>query len=233
MVNLKKDVHDTALAEIRKRFSLTPVQLKYPFPERPLRTLGLVKVDGNIYSSEKFARVVLLKVSLPVYVTVRSTFIRPRLEYDLPVFSSEVIIMGKKRMVIVDIHRTGESTGHDDTALFDRLEQIREQYPALREHAIQEKSEIRNVYSRAVCQVKISEALDEQAFSLFREYLTVFMEIMEKAEPLSGEILENARDAYKNYLKTIVDHDPGMQFYKILFGKTSGVERSMNMHFEQ
>jgi hypothetical protein len=233
MANIKDDIHPIALAELKKKFSLNPVALKHPFPDRPVRTLGLVKIDGEVFSSEKFSRAVFLRVSLPVYVTVRSTFLRPRMEFDLPVFSSDIVITGKKRMFIVDIHRTGIKTEHDDSALFDKLIKIKERYPDLLANAVKQKGKIQSVFSRASCQVKITEDLDEQALSIFREYLGVFMEMVEKAEPLSGEVLEQARKAYEEYLKTIVDHDPGMQGYKLIFGKKGGIERSMNIHFEQ
>jgi len=233
MANLKDDLHPIALEELKKRVPLKPVALKHPFPERPVRTLGLIKIDGEVFSSEKLSRAVFLRVSLPVYATVRSTFFRPRMEFDLPVFSSDIVITGKKRMVIVDIHRTGADTGHDDEELFDRLIKIKERYPALLERALIQKGKIQSVFSRAACKVNITEDLDEQVISIFREYLEVFMEMLDKAEPLSGEVLEKTRQAYEEYLKTIVDHDPGMQGYKLIFGNKGGIERSMNIHFEQ
>jgi len=129
-----RDIHPVALAELKKRFTLHPVSLRHPLPERPARTLGLVKVDGEVFSSEKLTRVVMFRLNLPVYMAVRSFFIRPRMEFDLPVFSCETVLMGKNRMFILDIHRTGESTGHDDSALFDRLITIRGSIPTCSKH---------------------------------------------------------------------------------------------------
>jgi hypothetical protein len=204
-----RDIHPLALAELKKRFTLNPVPLKYPFPERPLRTLGLVKVDGDIFNSEKLCRAVFFRLNLPVYMAVRSIFLRPRMEFDLPVFSCETVITGKKRMFIVDIHRTGESTGHDDSALFDKLIKIRDGYPDLLKEKTTTSGEIQSVFSKAICQVKITEELDDQALRLFQEYLGVFTDLVEKATPLSGSALEQAKQAFEGYLKTVVDHDPG------------------------
>jgi len=231
MVSLK-EIHPIALAEIKKKFSLNHVPLKHPFPERPIRALGLVKIDGDVFCSEKFSRVVLLRVNLPFYMAVRSTFLRPRIELDLPVFSSDIVITGRKRLFVVDIHRTGESNRHDDSALFDRLIKIRERYPTLLEEQTTPGGEIQSVFSKAACQVKITEEHDEEALGLFREYLEVFMEMVEKVTPLSGEALDQANQVYERYLKTIIDHDPGMRGYKLLFGKKGGIERSLNIHFE-
>ncbi len=228
-----KEIHRIALAVLNKRFSLNTVPLKYPFPERSLRTLGLVKSDGDVLSSEKFSRVVLMRINLPVYLSVRSIFLRPRMELDLPVFSCETVITGKKRMFMVDIHRAGESTGHDDSALFDKLIKIRGRYPDLLKNKKTQQGEIQSVFSKAVCQVKIREDLDEQALSMFREYLGVFSEMVEKSTPLSGEALDKAKHAFEGYLKTVVDHDPGVKGYKILFGEKGGVTRALDIFFDR
>ncbi|MDX1777609.1 MAG: hypothetical protein R3339_01905, partial [Thermodesulfobacteriota bacterium] len=161
-----RDIHPIAQTELKSKFPLTPVSLKYPFPERPLKTLGLVKVDGEVFSSEKFSRAVFFRLNLPIYMGVRSIFLRPRMEYDLPVFSCETVITGKKRMFILDIHRTGESRGHDDSALFDRLIKIRDGYPDLLKEKTTTGGEIETVFSKAICQVKITADLDDQAINL-------------------------------------------------------------------
>jgi len=228
-----RDIHPIAQAELQNKFPLTPVSPKYPFPEHPLRTLGLVKVDGEIFSSEKFSRAVFFRLNLPVYMAVRSIFLRPRMEYDLPIFSCETVITGKKRMFILDIHRTGENTGHDDSALFDKLIKIREGYPDLLKEKTTTGGEIETVFSKAICQVKITAELDDQALNLFRDYLGVFTELVEKATPLSGAALEKAKQAFEGYLKTVVDHDPGFKGYKMLFGKEGGVDRALNIFFDR
>ena len=228
-----KDIHCIALEELQKRFSLKPVPLKYPFPERPIRTLGLVKSDGEVFSSEKFSRVVLMRINLPIYLSVRSLFLRPRMELDLPIFSCETVLTGKKRMFLVDIHRTGENTGHDDSVLFDRLIKTRDRYPDLIKNKKTQQGEIQSVFSKAACQVKIGEDLDEQALSIFKEYLQVFSEMVEKATPLSGEALDKAKNAFEGYLKTVVDHDPGVKGYKMLFGKEDGVTRALDIFFDR
>ncbi len=227
------DIHTIALAEIKKRITLNPVRLKYPFPERSMRTLGLVRVDGEVYSSEQFSRVVLMKIELPVYMSVRSTFLRPRIELDLPVFSCEAVMMGTKRMFIVDIHRAGDDGTHDDSALFDQMEQIRSRYPSLLQKSGAVKGDIQSVFSRAAVQARITEAQDEEALGVFREYLNLFLDLAHNAQPLSGEALAQAKANFEKYLQTVVDHDPGVKGYKMLFGKKSGVIRALDIFFDR
>lgn len=227
------DIHTIALAEIKKRFTLNPVRLKFPFPERSRRTLGLVRVDGEVYSSEQFSRVVFMKIDLPVYMCVRSTFLRPRIELDLPVFSCEVVITGKKRMFIADIHRAGGEGFHDDTDLFNQMIRIRSRYPSLTQKSETVKGEIQSVFSPAAVQARITETQDEDALGVFREYLNLFLGLTQNATPLSGAALDQAKANFEKYLQTVVDHDPGVKGYKMLFGKESGVIRALDIFFDR
>jgi hypothetical protein len=223
-------IHSIVQEELRKRYRLEPVSLKHPFPERPLRALGLMNINGEVFSTDKFLRVVFIRPELPFYFAVRSMFIRPRVELDLPVFAGEVMKTGNKKMVIVDIHRTGK-THHDDSALFDQMLKIQERYPELIKQTKKRQDAIQEVFSRAACQVVIPEELEDQAVSLWKEYLNLFCDVVDRAQPVSGEELKKTQQVFEDYLKTLVEHDPGVGIWKVLFGHKGGVERSMDMHF--
>ena len=227
------EIHPIAMSLLKKRFSLSSVSLKYPLPERPIRTLGLVKIDGEVFSSEKFSRVVLMRVKLPFYMDASSTFLLPRMELGLPVFDAEVLIMGKKRIFMVDIQGRGESTRHEDSAIFDRFIKIRERYPSLLEKKVKQLGKIQSVFSEAACQVKITKDRDVQALSLFREYFESFLEMVDKTTPLSGDALDQARQSSEGYLKTVLYHDPGVKAYKMIFGKEDGVKRALDIFFNR
>ena len=224
------NIHSRVQSELRKRYELKPVALKHPFPERPARALGLMKIDGEVFSTERLLRVVFIRPQLPVYFAVRSNFIRPRVEYDLPVFAGEVMRTGSKKMLIVDIHRTGK-THHDDSGLFDRMLAIRNRYPELMKHEKKQTSQVQEVFSPASCQVSIPAELDEQAGDIYIEYLNLFCDLVDGTEAKSGEELQKTRAVFDDYLKTLVDHDPGVKIWKMLFGEKGGIERSFDMHF--
>ena len=224
------DIHAILQEQLSQRFTLKPVKLKHSLPERPLRTLGLMKINGEVFSTDKLMRIVFLRPELPVYFAVRSMFIRPRIELDLPVFAGEVMKTGTKKMVIVDIHRTGK-THHDDSELLKQMLAIRNNYEELNAFAIQQKGQIQEVFSEAACQARISDGLDDQAIGIFKDYLNLYCDMVEKAKPVAGEEREKTQRVFEDYLTTLVDHDPGVGVWKMLFGKKGGVERSMDMHF--
>ena len=224
------DVHAKTVADLKQRVSLDPVALKHPFPERPMRMLGLIGLDGEVFCSERFLRVVCLRISPPFYFRVYSTFIRPRVEYDLPVLSCEVICMGSQRVFVLDIHGMGDNP-HMDPGLLDRLLKIRSSYPELTALRKEASGAIQSIQSEAACRMKIGSELESQAMALYHEYLTAYIDLAMTARPLEGEALSAARSAFDTYLKTVIDHDPGVKGNIMFFGRRGGIERALDMFF--
>lgn len=225
------DIHLIAHEKLQKQFPLTPVHLKHPLPERSLRALGLVKIDGKVLSAEKLLRVLILNINVAFFREVRTIFLGPRVELNLPVFSSETILMGNRRIFFLDVQRRGGYDRHDDTELYNRLVAIKAQYPGLLAEPLKMGREIDKTFSRAACYVKLSRDQDEQALRMFHAYLDVFLDVVEQTRSLRGDGLEQARRDYDAYTKTVVDHDPAAKIYRILFGKKGGVERVLELFF--
>ena len=80
------DIHLIAFEKLQKQFSLTPVTLKHPLPERSLRALGLVKIDGKVLRSDKFLRVLIMNINVAFLREVRTIFLGPKIELNLPSF---------------------------------------------------------------------------------------------------------------------------------------------------
>jgi hypothetical protein len=228
------DIHTIAHETLRARFRFRDTELKHPFPERPWRMLGLVKIDGVAGESEKLSRVLIMNTSIAAGLRgVRSVFVSPRAALDLPVFSSESILMGKKRFFLVDVQRRGGYGRHDDSALYDRLNTIKNSYPELLKTTAELKGEIKKTCSPAFCYVQIQKHQDDAAISLFHDYLSVFCSMVESASPLSGSRLEQAQRDFDEYRNTVIAHDPAVKIYKKFFGDTGGLERAQQLFFAQ
>lgn len=226
-----ENIHEEALQILNKRLQLSPVALKHPFPERPVRTLGLVKLDGRVLSSEKIQRLVLFTMRPPVYLKIYSTFIRPKIQYDLPVFSCEVVCMGGKKMFLVDVHRAGGAGEHDYSDFFDKLVTVRQNYPDLLRYRKVTGEGIQSIFSKAVCQVAIPAEMDEQALQIFTAYLNAYLDLIDRARPLEGPVLEKIQKEFETYLQTVVDHDPGVKGNIMLFGRQGGIERALDIFY--
>ena len=230
MTDINK-LQDTAIARMQQAMQVAPVALKYPFPVRPARMLGLIKFDGQVFSSEKLTRAVFLQITLPVFMRVFSTFISPKIEYDLPVFTCEAVIMGKKRVLIIDAHPGGAGGEKRYDWFYDSLLSIRARYPELLRFQKTATSGIAALNSPAAVRVTIPRELDDQANAVFSDYFAAYLDLVKAAEPVSGIARAKLQTSFDAYLKTVVDHDPGVKGNIMFFGKKEGVERALDMYY--
>jgi len=224
-------LQDNAVVCMQQAMPITPVALKYPFPVRPVRMLGLIKFDGQVYSSKKITRAVFMQIGFPVFMKVFSTFISPKIEYDLPVFTCETILMGKKRVFVLDAHASGAGGENQHTNFFDRLMEIRERYPELTRLHKTSKDGIASLQSKAAVRVTIPRTLDEQAAGIFTEYFCAYLDLVNSAEAVTGLARAKLQASFDTYLETVVDHDPGVKGNIMFFGKKEGVERALDIYY--
>ena len=225
------ELQKNGIVQLQQAMQVAPVALKYPFPVRPGRMLGLIKFDGQVYSSEKLTRAVFMQIGFPVFMKVFSTFISPKIEYDLPVFTCETILMGKKRVFVVDAHASGAGGENQHNNFFDRLMEIRERYPELTRLHKTSKDGIASLQSKAAVRVTIPRTLDEQAAGIFSEYFSAYLDLVNSAEPVTGLARAKLQASFDTYLETVVDHDPGVKGNIMFFGKKEGVERALDIYY--
>ena len=227
-----KDIHTLFLDRITSRYRLQEIALKHSFPERPLRALGIIKIDGIVYASDKFLRVMVLTTNFMVSSRCsRSIFIGARPELFLPIFSSETILMGAKRAFLADIHPTVRGERWDALRVEERLLEVKGRYCELFTEPLTLKGKINDIMSKAHCYVQVPPERDVLALGLFNEYLEIFLELIDRAAPVAAEERKKAAADFENYHQTVINHDPAVKLYSILFGKQGGLERVNDLFF--
>ena len=228
-----KDIHKEIPMGLEKLFPLERVTLSYPLPVRPGRMLGLVGMDGEVFSTDKIMRAVFFRIKFPVFLNVYTTFIRSRIEYDLPALICEVVFVGKKIILVLDVHRTGDLAElEQDKLLFDKLMEIKNRYDDLLAFEMEAKGGLAEIVaSRAMCRLKIGAAQESRAVELIKEYINAFGEYVVGAQKLSGDALVRVQKDFDSYLEKVVEHDPGVKGNKIFFGKEEGVKRALEMFY--
>jgi len=228
-----KNIHKEIVAGLENHFPLDRVNLTYPLPVRPVRMLGLVGMDGEVYSTDKLMRAVCFRIKFPVFLNIYTTFIRSKIEYDLPALICEVVYVGKKIIFILDVHRAGDVAElEQDKSLFDKLMEIRNRYDDLLAFEKEAKGGLAEiVQSRAMCRLKFGAGQEDRAVELVKEYINAFGEAVVGSPKLSGDALVSAQKDFDSYLETVVEHDPGVKGNKIFFGKKEGVKRALEMFY--
>jgi len=227
-----RNIHTLFLEKIRQRYSLRPVVLKHPFPERPARALGLINIDGSIYESEAFMRVMVLTTNIAFTSRcTRSISLGPRTSLHMPLFSNETILMGDKRAFLVDIHPTVRPERWGALGVEQRLLEIRSRYPELLSRPIPLAGKINDIMSPAHLYVRVPPELDSMALALFNEYLDLYLGLIDEAQPVSAAEQEKASEDFERYHDTVINHDPAVKLYGMLFGTQGAVERVNDIFF--
>lgn len=220
------DIHRLFLRKLLERHKLRPVALKHQFPERPLRALGLLKIDGAVYESDAFLRVMALTTKFPGSSRcTRSLFLGPRPERYLPIFSSETILMGAKRAFLVDIHTTIRPERWHSLRVEPRMMEIKNRYPDLCAQPLAMRGRINDIMSPAHLYVRVPPERDGCAIELFTAYLDLYLDLVEHTPPCAAEKIPEAVEDFERYRDTVMNHDPAVKLYSLLFGKKGGTER--------
>lgn len=232
MAGQLKDIHTQFLEKVTARYNLEKVLLKQPFPERPFRTLGIIKIDGSVYETDKLMRIMVIMTNVMVSSRcTRSIFLGPKPELYLPIFSSETILMGSKRAFLVDIHPTVRLERWNELNIEQRLLDIRNGYTELLAQPLTMKGRINDIMSKAHLYVKVPPHLDGMALAIFEEYLDVFLELVDNAVTVAEDSQKRAVDDFESYHQTVMNHDPAVKLYSMLFGKQGGAERVNDLFF--
>ena len=231
MTGQLKDIHTLFLGKVNAHYKLKKVPLKHPFPEKPVRSFGILKIDGSVHESDKLMRIMVIMTNVMASSRcTRSIFLWPRPQLYLPIFSSETILMGSKRAFLVDIHPTVRPERWNELNIEQRLLDIRSRYEELLAHPLAMKGRINDIMSKAHLYVKVPPHLESIALAIFKEYLGVFIDLVDNAVTVAEDSQKRAVDDFENYHQTVINHDPAVKLYSMLFGKQGGAER-VNDHF--
>ncbi len=176
---------------LKNTFPFGPGNPYLSFTGSSRRMLGLVRMDGEVFSTDKIMRTVFFRIKFPVFLNVYTTFIRSRIEYDLPALICEVVFVGKKIILVLDVHRTGEIAElEQDKPLFDKLSEIKSRYDDLLAFEMEARGSLAEIVaSRAMCRLKIGADQENRAVELIKEYIDAFGEYVVGSQKLSGEAL--------------------------------------------
>ena len=169
---------------------------------RPMCILGLIRMDGEVYSTDKLLRITCLYISAPVFMKVFSTYLCARVQYDFPSFLCEVVYMGKNIMLIVDVHRTAPVAELErDKPFYDTLMDIRARYSDLLAFPLEAKGSLASftgLDSRAACRLKITGAHEARGLEMVKEYLDTYAEYVNRSSALEGDSLATARRNFES-----------------------------------
>ncbi|WP_017326201.1 phycoerythrobilin:ferredoxin oxidoreductase [Synechococcus sp. PCC 7336] len=217
---------DWAIATLQERLSLSP----YPIPEgfeSKSAVSGKGKRQTEVLTtsfacqSPKLRQIRAAHVQGGEALQVLNFVIFPQLNYDLPFFGGDLVTLPGGHLIALDM----QPLFRDDPA-------YREKYadpvmPSFERHRQQLSwggdfpAEARAFFSPAFLWTRPTETavVETQVFEAFRDYLNLYLEFVDRAEPVTDpERREAILQAQLRYLRYRAEKDPARGMFTRLYG---------------
>lgn len=148
----------------------------------------------------------------------------PNLEYDLPIFCADFFSTSSKHIIVLDLNPLydAEKNKWYKEKYFTKLIPIVNKYTEVLPWGQRLTTESLQFFSPIVIWTKLESRQDvrEKLFSAFKEYLQVWLNLMEKAEATSNSVeISRNQQAQHRYLLWRATKDPGRPLLHRLFGE--------------
>jgi len=229
MKNLR-NIHSISFDALKSKMTLSEVTMKYPLPWRPLRSLGMIRFNGNSYTGERFHRILIMKTTM-IRGAVSTVFICPKPEYGMPIFESETMFFGKKTVFFMDVMQTRSSDDSKTSPLYEKLIGIKNKYADELSNKVNPEGRIAEVFSPALCYANISPDSETKIADLHGEYLDAYIEAVLNAGKLERDEVLKAEKDLNHFVNFTTDNDPAMKILYKLYGEEEGRKRSFDLFY--
>lgn len=190
----------------------------------PIKAAKLIKIAVNSQTGQRIARVNTLDATMMGFVKMYTLVIRPEPSFNLPVFSADIIFMGKRRVFILELIDPVTTPADHKTAY----------YGAMKKHQVDlerfEQSGTNSDWARnhlADCSIhiKADDKDDEFLFEVYRSYLEGYLEMVATAPRLSEQEANTAREGLERYVGELLSKGgPAVDVFAKLLGPEKQAE---------
>jgi len=210
---------------INEHFQLRdhPVKAEYRVLH-PAKAMKLIKIAVESKTSEELERVNTLDATIFGFMKMFTLLIRPSYSYNLPVFSVDIIFVGKKRVFIVELI--------DPAAIQDENKDF--YYNEMRKHTKDlekfEASGTNSEWAKAYLadfsiHIKADEGDDDVLFQIYQSYLANYLKMASAAPKLKDEEAALLKKGLENYVSDLIGKGgPAVDVFKKLLGPEKQTE---------
>lgn len=212
-----------SIREVGQSVCLSP----FPFQEGLKEVLaddGKTTLRSNAFQSSKMRLFRIASLDGGENMQVLNMAIFPNPEYDLPIFCADFFSTSSRHIIVLDLNPLYDAEKHKwyKEKYYKDLIPTVNKYTEVLPWGQRLTTESLQFFSPMVIWTKLESRQDveEKLFSAFKEYLQVWLKMMERAEATSdlAEVSRNKR-AQHRYLLWRATKDPGRPLLHRLFGE--------------
>jgi phycoerythrobilin:ferredoxin oxidoreductase len=218
---------DEAIALLKNRLELQD----YPIPEgfeRKANTVGKGKKQEEVlttsyaFASPKLRQIRADHVQGGDSLQVLNFVIFPQLNYDLPFFGADLVTLPGGHLIALDM----QPLFRDDAGYQEKYTRPSEPiFQAHQQHLPwggDFPEEAQPFFSPAFLwtRPKETEVVENRVFAAFKDYLTAYLDFVDRAEPVSDSAkLDSILQAQLRYLRYRAEKDPARGMFKRFYGE--------------
>jgi phycoerythrobilin:ferredoxin oxidoreductase len=218
---------DAAIALLEQRLDLQP----YPIPagfESKSAVVGKgdrqeeVLTTSTAFQSPKLRQIRAAHVQGGKALQVLNFVIFPRLNYDLPFFGGDLVTLPGGHLIALDMQPLFRDDLEYQAKYTQPILPIFESYQQHLPWGGDFPEEARPFFSPAFLWTRPQEdeAVKTHVFAAFQEYLTAYLNFVDRAEPITDpQHLQEIQEAQLRYLRYRAEKDPARGMFKRFYGE--------------
>ncbi len=214
------DRYDSYTRDIlAQKLTLAPHEVRPEFKRlHPWKGLKLFKFCVDSYTGKKCRRVNMLDANMMGFVKMFTCLIHPDHGFNLPMFSADIIFMGKKRVFVIEII---DPAHIEDENLTKHYEDMKKWAPAVNtlEHADVDMQWCKGIVTDFSVHAKADRTKDDLLFDIYTSYLNTYLDMMNNAQPLSDENSRAVSQGLHGYVDSLLEKGgTAVNVFKFLLG---------------
>jgi len=204
---------------LAKNFRLVPDPVKLEYQTlHPWKAVKLIKIVTETKKGKKLKRVDIVDATMGLFVKMFTLFFQPDYSYNVPMFSVDIIFIGGKRIVAIEII---DPAGIKDENIKKHYQKMRAWKPEV--DNLKPKPVTRwykNIITDFSLHTTVDRSRDDLLFEIYKAYLNIYIEMLKHAEPVSPDLSKEIQEGIEGYVETLIDNGgPAADVFKMLLGK--------------
>jgi len=185
----------------------------------PPKALKLIKMIPSRAKTKKFRTITSMDATMFGFMKMYTLLLAPRAGYNFPMLSFDVVSLGKNRVFVIEVIDPAHIPAEYITSAYEKMKTLKEKVKDLPDTP-PDMPWAKEMTMDFSIHTKADNTREEFFLSLYKEYLTTYLEMVGSAPQLADE--EQSRkvqEGIKTYVNALLEKGgPAVNVFKFLLG---------------
>lgn len=203
---------------LAENFQLVPDPIKQEYQTiHPWKALKLIKIATETSEGGKLKRVDIVDSTLGLFMKMFTLLFQPNYNYNVPMFSVDIIFIGGTRIVAIEIIDPAGIKDSNITQHYQKMRAWKTEVDKLKPEPVTRW--YKDIVTDFSIHTTVDRSRDDLLFEIYKAYLNIYIEMLKHAEPVSPDLSEEIQEGIEGYVATLIDKGgPAADVFKMLLG---------------